>query len=53
MLKTQKDFNPLECGLCKKRDCLYRRHSEELYRHGFRIPVNRCRRLLDRNKTKA
>ena len=50
MLKTQKDFNPLECGLCKETDFIYRRQSEELYRLGFRGPVSRCRRLMHRNK---
>lgn len=46
MIKSQKYFSPLECGICNFRGkCRFKDHSEEFYRGGLKIPVNDCRKL--------
>lgn len=46
MIKSQKYFSALECGICTFRGkCRFKEYSEGFYRTGFQIPVNECRRL--------
>lgn len=47
MLKTQKSFNSLECGICKYYACSYKENYEQLYKAGFKIPIGDCPRLHD------
>lgn len=54
MLKTQKYFSPLECGICKQgAGCPYKSNYAELYRYGFTIPIKNCQRLNRALKVKA
>lgn len=50
MLKTQTTFSPLECGLCKESDCLYRYSYNELYRAGQKIAIKNCKRLTQKRR---
>lgn len=52
MVKNQKTFNPLECGLCKELDCPQRTNYESLYRLGIKVRVADCKRLQDLKKQK-
>ena len=45
MNKYQKTFSPLECGLCKETDCMYKDNYESLYQAGIQIKVSYCKRL--------
>lgn len=46
MVKNQKRFNPLECGLCKYVDCPQRNY-ENLYSAGIKLRVSDCKNLQD------
>lgn len=46
MLKNQKDFNPLECSICREKiRCIYGQNYEQMYKCGYRIKVAHCKRL--------
>ena len=45
MVKYQKTFNPLECGLCKETDCMYKECYEGMYNAGKKIFILNCKRL--------
>lgn len=50
MIKYQKDFSPLDCGLCAYKNCMYRGCYESMYNTGRKIPVANCKRLQDKKK---
>lgn len=52
MVKYQKTFNPLDCGLCEYKDCPYKSCYESMYNTGNKIAVTNCKRLQDRKKAR-
>ena len=50
MIKNQKTFNPLECGMCKETGCMYQKNYESLYQAGIQIKVSYCKRLQKRGR---
>ena len=50
MLKNQKTFSALECGLCKETECMYRDCYESMYSMGKRILVSNCKRLREKER---
>ena len=48
MVSKQKTFNPLECGLCKETECMYRDCYESMYNAGKRILIANCKRLREK-----
>ncbi len=50
MLKTQLSFSPLECGLCKENECMYKECYESLYNTGKKIMVTNCKRMREEKR---
>lgn len=51
MIKAQKTFSALECGICKYAEkCCYGKNYKALYKAGVSIPINACMRIKQQQK---
>ncbi len=51
MIKAQKTFSALECGICKYAEkCCYGKNYKAFYKAGVSIPINACMRIKQQQK---